>query len=115
MKQPLLCGACERRFSEKGGKKSNGFRLLDKLTIAIPLCCTQTTAAFDCKSVGLAGEKIGYFGLSILWRAAVRPWQMFDRATTSVALPLNHLERLGLAVAADRSWGVNDCCEDLLR
>ena len=101
MKQPLLCSACERRFSLNGEryvvpllKKGNRFPLLDKLKLAVPLYCTQTNAAFVCQSVGLVDEKIGYFGLSILWRAAARTWQMFDRATTSVALGSNHLESL---------------------
>jgi hypothetical protein len=86
MKQPLLCSACEGRFSEKGEnyvlpllKKGNRFPLLEKLKLALPLYTTETNAAFVCPSVGLDGEKIGYFGLSMVWRAAVRPWLMFDR------------------------------------
>ncbi len=111
MKQPLLCSACERRFSVNGEsyvvpllKKGNRFPLLDKLKLAVPLYCTQTNAAFVCQSVGLVGEKIGYFGLSILWRAAARTWQMFDRATTSVVLGSNHLESLRKYLAGEAAF-----------
>ena len=111
LKQPLLCSACERRFSVNGEsyvvpllKKGNRFPLLDKLKLAVPLYCTQTNAAFVCQSVGLVGEKIGYFGLSILWRAAARTWQMFDRATTSVVLGSNHLESLRKYIAGEAAF-----------
>ena len=108
MKQPLLCRACERRFSENGEnyvipllKKGNTFPLLEKLKVAVPLYTTETNAAFVCPSVGLAGEKIGYFGLSILWRAAVHPWKMFDRDSTSVTLDPGHLELLRKYLAGE--------------
>ena len=111
LKQPLLCSACERRFSVNGEsyvvpllKKGNRFPLLDKLKLAVPLYCTQTNTAFVCQSVGLVGEKIGYFGLSILWRAAARTWQMFDRATTSVVLGSNHLESLRKYLAGEAAF-----------
>ena len=99
MKQPLLCSACERRFSENGENYvapllNNGrsFPLLDRLKLALPLYTTATNAAFVCPAVGLPGDKIGYFGLSILWRAVVRPWRMFDGYATSVTLDPAHLE-----------------------
>ena len=111
MKQPLLCGACERRFSENGEnyvvpllKKRKRFPLLDKLKLALPLYSTRTNAAFVCPSVGLVGEKIGYFGLSILWRAAVRPWRMLDRDTTSVTLEPKHLEPLRKYLAGETAF-----------
>ena len=99
MKQPLLCSACERRFSENGESYvvpllNNGrsFPLLDRLKLALPLYTTSTNTAFVCPAVGLSGGKIGYFGLSILWRAAVRQWRMFDGDATSVTLDPAHLE-----------------------
>jgi hypothetical protein len=101
MKQPLLCSACERRFSENGENYvvtllNNGrsFPLLDHLKLALPLYTTGTNSAFVCPAAGLSGEKIGYFGLSVLWRAAVRPWRMFDGDSTSVTLDPEHLELL---------------------
>src|SRR5262245_6838981 len=99
MKQPLLCSACERRFSENGENyvipllnNGHGFPFLDRLRLALPLYATATNSAFVCPEVGLSGQKIGYFGLSLLWRAAVRPWRMFDGDTMSVTLDPAHLE-----------------------
>jgi hypothetical protein len=99
MKQPLLCSACERRFSELGENyvvpllsNDRSFPLLDKLKLAIPLYISQTNAAFVSPALGVLPEKLGYFGLSILWRAAVRPWRTFDGNTTSVCLDPTHLE-----------------------
>jgi hypothetical protein len=93
MTQPLLCSACERRFSDNGEsyvlpllKRRGKFPLLDRLKVAIPLYTTPQNAAFTCPSLGLDGEKIAYFGLSILWRAAVRPWRTFDGELISIQL-----------------------------
>jgi len=101
MTQPLLCSACERRFSENGEsyvlpllKKRGKFPLLDRLKVAIPLYTTPENAAFTCPSVGLDGEKIAYFGLSILWRAAVRPWRTFDGELISVQLEPQYQESI---------------------
>jgi hypothetical protein len=108
MKQPLLCSACERRFSENGEnyvvpllKKGTKFPLLDKLKVAPTLYRTQINAAFDCQQAGVVGEKIGYFGLSILWRAAVRPWRTFDRSITSISLEQTHSEPLRQYLAGE--------------
>ncbi len=73
MTQPLLCSACERRFSANGEsyvlpllKQRGKFPMYGRLKVAIPLYTTSENAAFTCPSVGLDGEKIAYFGLSIL-------------------------------------------------
>jgi hypothetical protein len=111
MKQPLLCSACERRFSEKGEtyvlpllNQRNTFPLLDRLKLALPLYATGENTAFKCQSVGLDGEKIAYFGLSILWRAAVTPWRTFDHATTSVTLDAPYLESIRRYLVGETGW-----------
>ncbi len=111
MKQPLLCSACERRFSENGENylipllnKSCSFPLLDQLNLALPLYTTAHNAAFVCSKVGFSGEKIGYFGLSVLWRAAVRPWRMFDGAATCVTLEPAHLEMVRGYLAGEMNF-----------
>jgi hypothetical protein len=108
MKQPLLCSSCERRFSENGEahvipllKQRNSFPLLDRLKVALPLYVTHENAAFVVQSVGLDGEKIGYFGLSILWRAAVRPWRTFENETTSVHVEAKALESIRRYLAGE--------------
>ena len=111
MKQPLLCSACERRFSENGENyvvpllnNGRGFPLLDRLKLALPLYTTATNTAFVCPAVGLSGENIGYFGLSILWRAAVRPWRMFDGDAISVTLDPAHLELVRRYLAGETAF-----------
>jgi hypothetical protein len=114
MKQPLLCSACERRFSEGGERYvvpllNNGriFPLLDRLKLALPLYRTANNTAFVCPEVGLSGEKIGHFGLSILWRAAVRPWRMFDGDATSVTLDPANLELVRGFLAGETAFPDN--------
>ncbi len=111
MTHPVLCGARESRFSANGEsyvvrwlKKGNRFPLLDRLKLAIPLYTTGTNAAFVCQSVGIDGEKIGYFGLSILWRAAVRSWRTFDGGSTSVALEPRHMEEVRKYLAGEAAF-----------
>ena len=111
MTQPLLCSACERRFSEGGEsyvlpqlKQRNAFPLLDRLKLALPLYRTGENTAFTCPSVGLDGEKIAYFGLSILWRAVVRPWRTFDNETASVELDVKYLESIRCYLARETGW-----------
>lgn len=111
MTQPLLCNSCERRFSENGEayvlpllSKRTGFPILERLTLAQPLFATSDHAAFTCPSVGFNGEKFGYFGLSILWRAAVRPWKTFDNDTTSVQLNDRHMESIRRYLVGDTGF-----------
>ena len=59
-----------------------------------PYTRLQPTQHSCVPAVGLSSAKIGYFGLSILWRAAVQPWRMFDGDATSVTLDPAHLERV---------------------
>jgi hypothetical protein len=108
LKQPLLCTACERRFSENGEnyvipllRQRSGFPLLDRLSRAPPLYVRQDHAAFICPAAGLDGEKIAYFGLSILWRAAVRPWRTFDNRTMSVELESRKMESIRSYLAGE--------------
>jgi hypothetical protein len=111
MTQPLLCSSCERRFSENGEKyvlpllsNRTAFPLLDRLQLAQPLYVTLNNAAFTCPSVGFDGEKIGYFGLSVLWRAAVRPWRTFDNDTTFVQIDAKYMESMRRYLAGESGF-----------
>lgn len=44
--------------------------------------------------MGFDGDRIAYFGLSILWRAAVRSWRTFDNGTTGVTIDPTFLESI---------------------
>jgi hypothetical protein len=101
MTQPLLCSTCERRFSDGGESyviprlhQRKKFSLLDRLKLAQPLYVSPSTVAFVCSDVGLDAKKIGYFGLSILWRAAVCRWRMFDNDTTGVVIDPKYVESI---------------------
>jgi hypothetical protein len=65
---------------------------------------TLDNAAFTCPSVGFDGEKLGYFGLSVLWRAAVRPWRTFDGETTSVQLDAKYMESMRRYLAGESAF-----------
>ncbi len=111
MTQPLLCSACERRFSENGESyvlpllsKRTAFPLLDRLKLAQPLYSTRDNAVFTCPSVGIDGDRLGYFGLSVLWRAAVRPWRMFDNDTTSVQMDVKYMESMRRYLAGESGF-----------
>jgi hypothetical protein len=54
----------------------------------------RNNAAFVCADVGFDAQKIGYFGLSILWRAAVRRWEMFDKDTTGIEVEGKYMESI---------------------
>jgi hypothetical protein len=102
MKQPLLCAECEDRFSKNGESyvipklySIEGFPFLDRLRLAhFPINNTLALLAFSCPSVGFDGQKIAYYGLSILWRAAVRSWRRFDGGTTSVEIDPVYVESM---------------------
>src|SRR5450432_1945048 len=79
----VLCDQCENRFNKNGENwmleqvwKETSFRLLDRLNVAHPLFPMQGAQAFSGPSVGLEMDKLGYFALSVFWRAAVRIWTL---------------------------------------
>jgi hypothetical protein len=102
MLQPPLCAECEDRFSKNGEsyaisklKNQRTFPILDRLKLAhFPLHNSPKLVAFSCPSVGFDGEKIAYYAVSILWRAAVRKWRTFDGGTTSVEVDPGHVESM---------------------
>ena len=111
MTQPLLCSACERRFSEHGESyvlpllaRGRKFPLLERLRVSLPLYEMSDNAAFTCSSVGFDATKIGYFGLSVLWRAAVRPWQTFDRNTTTAQVDPRYMETVRSYLVGDSDF-----------
>jgi hypothetical protein len=82
VRAPLLCRECELRISEGGENwmmkqvwhgKTQRFPLLDLLTIAMEMPGSKGTT-FSGRDCGIDTDKLGYFALSVLWRAAVREW-----------------------------------------
>jgi hypothetical protein len=90
----LLCASCEDLFNKNGEhwilrQVWNGrrFPLLDRLSVAVPHYSFPDVLAFSGTSVGVDTDKLGYFALSVLWRAAVHIWKTpFGGKTTQLDL-----------------------------
>lgn len=93
VKDYLLCRDCEERLNKHGetwaaGQVYDGkaFPLLDRLNLALPFWETPQTRAVSGFAAGIDTNKLAYFGLSILWRAAAHKWRMLDGQTTTIDL-----------------------------
>jgi hypothetical protein len=101
MAEPLLCRACDGLFSKRGEayvlpriRQDSTFPFLDQLKVALEVYRSRKWNIYSGEAVGFDMEKIAYFGLSLLWRAAVHTWTMVDGKTTSVALEDTYKEDL---------------------
>lgn len=90
----LLCADCEDLFNKNGerwmlshGWNGESFPLRDRLNVAMPRYELPGSLAFSGRAVGIDTDKLGYFALSILWRAAVRRWnEPFGGQTSQLPL-----------------------------
>jgi hypothetical protein len=89
MRTRLLCKSCEQLFNKNGeryvlswlapkGIIYGGFPLLERLRIAVAPVSSPAFRAYSSASIGIDTERFAYFGLSILWRAAVHRWRLPD-------------------------------------
>jgi hypothetical protein len=81
----VLCACCEDLFNKNGeswmlkqvwnGKR---FPLRDRLGAALPLqhYTLANTVAFSGAATGIDTDKLGYFALSVIWRAGVHQWDI---------------------------------------
>jgi hypothetical protein len=84
VKDYLLCANCEDLFNKNGENEIlkwvwNGKRypLGDRLAVAVPVSLNPSvTPSFSGTSIGVDTEKLAYFALSVIWRAAVHEWNM---------------------------------------
>ena len=94
MKDYLLCKGCEGLFSRNGEQyvmeqvsHQGRFPLLDTLRAVQP---TKTAAGFDWYNnttvPGVNRDKLGYFALSVFWRAAVHRWERLTEEPISIDL-----------------------------
>ena len=77
----VLCADCEDLFNKNGENwmvrqvwNGQRFPLLDRLNVAHPQYMFREFVAFSGVATGVDTDKLGYFGLSVLWRAAVHIW-----------------------------------------
>lgn len=80
----LLCADCEERFNRNGERwvLANGYRLAGPsnlyrlLSEAVPHQGYPDGTVYAGRDIaGLNIQQLGYFGISVFWRAAVAPWE----------------------------------------
>ena len=94
----LLCSGCEDLFNKNGERwmlkqvwNGKTFPLRDRLAVALHLHAFPSVHVYSGASAGIDTDKLGYFALSVIWRAAVRTWNTPFGGTTRL-LNLGNLE-----------------------
>ncbi len=90
----VLCADCEDLFNKKGERwmiqqvwNGTSFLLLDRLNLAHPQYPFRDALVFSGTSVGIDVDKLGYFALSVFWRAGVHVWNVgFGQKSTKLDL-----------------------------
>jgi hypothetical protein len=110
----LLCERCEQRLNNRGEKPllalfngaNDSFRLLNLMTVALPLKYTssvkvspgglvlpdtdgtlaQNVVRYSGKAMGIDTEALAYYALSILWKGSVHKWKTLDGQESTVDL-----------------------------
>lgn len=86
----LLCAECEDLFNKNGEQEIvkwvwNGkqFPLANRLAVAHQHFTFGNALVYSGSAIGIDVEKIAYFVLSVIWRAAVHQWDLMfgDRST----------------------------------
>jgi hypothetical protein len=75
-------------------RKQDGFPLLDKLRLAIPMQSKPSYSEFSGIQVGVDTDKLAYYALSVIWRSGIHQWQTIGNQTTSVVLAQEEKERI---------------------
>ena len=78
----LLCAECEGRFN-RGGEQwmlrmmgsGNRFPLRDRLVLALPGRQLPDSSKYSGVKLGIDTQRIAYFALSVVWRAAAHVWR----------------------------------------
>lgn len=100
----VFCKECEDRFNKGGegyvsGMVCNGssFPLLDRIRLALPGKRMENQGVqYSGKALGINTDKLAYYAVSIVWRAAVHRWNTLDRQKTSVEMTDERLKQLRL-------------------
>jgi len=95
VQEQLLCYHCDQRLARYGENwmmknafDGKTFPLLEKVRLAIPISAYSfpDALAYSGDWLGIDTEKLAYFALSMLWRAAVREWRISRTETLSVEI-----------------------------
>ncbi len=89
----VFCDKCEDRFNKGGEKYVTGlvwrrsrFPLLDRIKLALHMKRERTHIVVSGERIGIDTDKVAYYALSVVWRAAVHTWKTIGQQTTSVVL-----------------------------
>jgi len=86
----LLCAECEDLFNKNGEQaivkwvwNGKDFPLGNRLAVAHQHFTFSKALVFSGRAIGIDVEKISYFALSVIWRAAVHQWDLMfgDKST----------------------------------
>jgi hypothetical protein len=122
----VLCANCEDLFN-KGGEKyltslvwrrRNGFPLLDRLRLALPILRGQGYQIFSGDQVGIDTDKLAYYAVSVIWRSGIHQWRTLGRQTMSVVLAVEEEEKIRRYLIGETGLPVSvgvvvNVCEDL--
>lgn len=120
----ILCAECEDRFNKNGESwiaqhvwKGGDFPLLNRLNVAHPEFPFQDAIAFSGTAVGIDVDQLGYFALSVFWRAAVHIWSVgFGQRSTKLNLGSVEegirLHLLGRGPVPEDVTGIATICTD---
>jgi hypothetical protein len=86
----VLCADCEQRLNNCGESwmmkqvwNGRSFPLGARLNVALPHQTFTNFLSFSGTAVGIDTDKLGYFALSVFWRAAVHTWKTSSSSTTT--------------------------------
>ena len=89
----LLCRECEARLNKFGETPvlklldtGSGFRLLERMHLALELKIESNTVSFSGSAMGVDTDALAYFALGILWKGSVNKWSTVEGQTTSISL-----------------------------
>lgn len=90
----VLCADCEDIFNKNGEGwmlrqvwDGTSFPLYERLKLAHPRYPFQNALVFSATATGIDANKLGYFALSLFWRAAVHTWNVgFGAQSTKLDL-----------------------------
>jgi len=89
----LLCRECEARLNKFGETPvlklldtGLGFRLLERMHLALELKIEPNTVSFSGSAMGVDTNALAHFALGILWKGSVNNWSTVEGQTTSIFL-----------------------------
>lgn len=97
----ILCADCEMRFNQGGENfvlknaanwKNGKFPLLEQLQSVRPIIQKGDMFGYSGVNLNIDTNKLAYFAISYIWRAAIRRWQMPVQPYFSVKLKLGPWE-----------------------